>query len=159
MGKNTTSSATIATLKDLFARFGLPNTIVSGNGTAFVSKEFERFLEINGIKHVTSPVGHPATNGQAENVVKTIKNALKRSLYHTEVAQFKNVLNRFLLDYRNTKQSTTGVSPAQLMFKRQLRTRLDLLNPKRKVALLKEGIVKNNVRIQQSKQKKILSWH
>ena len=36
---------------------------------------------------------------------------------------------RFLFSYRNLTHSTTGVSPAELMFGRQLRSRLDLLKP------------------------------
>ena len=38
-------------------------------------------------------------------------------------------LSRFLIIYRNTPSSTTGVSPAQLFMKRSLCTRLDLLRP------------------------------
>ena len=38
-------------------------------------------------------------------------------------------LSRFLITYRNTPSSTTGVSPAQLFMKRSLHTRLDLLRP------------------------------
>ena len=36
---------------------------------------------------------------------------------------------RFLLRYRNTPSSTTGVTPAELFMKRPLKTRLDLLRP------------------------------
>ena len=36
---------------------------------------------------------------------------------------------RILLNYRRTPQTTTGSSPAELMFGRNLRTRLDLLLP------------------------------
>ena len=36
---------------------------------------------------------------------------------------------RFLFSYRNLPHSTTGVSPTELMFGRQLRSRLDLLKP------------------------------
>ena len=36
---------------------------------------------------------------------------------------------RFLFAYRNTPQSTTGISPAVMMFNRPLRCHLDLLKP------------------------------
>ncbi|XP_036348039.1 uncharacterized protein K02A2.6-like [Rhagoletis pomonella] len=131
MGTNTTSSNTIAKLREIFARFGLPRMVVSDNGTAFVPKEFQDFLANNGITHVTTPVGYPATNGQAENMVKSIKNALKRILFRKSCIQFSEALTRYIFDYRNTKHITTGLSPAELMFGRQLRNRFDLINPKK----------------------------
>ncbi|BHF72109.1 hypothetical protein SprV_0401517200 [Sparganum proliferum] len=45
------------------------------------------------------------------------------------VADLATKLSRFLLSYRITPNDSTGASPAELMFKRQLGTRLDLLNP------------------------------
>ena len=41
----------------------------------------------------------------------------------------KEKLAKFLIAYRNTHHSTTGVSPAQLLLGRPLRTRLDLVKP------------------------------
>ena len=38
-------------------------------------------------------------------------------------------LNKFLFQYRLTPQTTTGLSPAELMFGRRLRSQLDLLMP------------------------------
>ena len=50
----------------VFARFGLPNTLVSDNGLCFVSAEYEEFLEWNGIRHVTASAYHLASNRLAE---------------------------------------------------------------------------------------------
>ena len=50
----TLSSVVIEELHTIFAKFGLPETVVTDNGTGFVSQEFESFLVANGIKHVTS---------------------------------------------------------------------------------------------------------
>ena len=38
-------------------------------------------------------------------------------------------LSRFLLSYRITPQSTTGVAPAELLMGRRLRTALDWIKP------------------------------
>lgn len=78
---------------------------------------------------LTSPIGHPSTNGQAENGVKLVKNGLKKALHGTKAASINLRLNAYLLDYRNSIHSTTGEAPARLMFGRNLRNRLDLLNP------------------------------
>ena len=53
-------------LCSVFARFGVPNTVVTDNGTCFVSSEFEAYLNSNGIKHYTSAPYHPASNDLAE---------------------------------------------------------------------------------------------
>ncbi|KAK9678919.1 Pao retrotransposon peptidase [Popillia japonica] len=109
-------------LRILFATFGLPDTIVSDNGPPFTSTEFCNYLKINGIKQLFSPPYHPQSNGAAENAVKLIKNVIKK-------AQLKKML--FLFDYRNAPHSITGVSPAESMFGRNLRGRLDLILPNR----------------------------
>ncbi|KAF2883623.1 hypothetical protein ILUMI_22557 [Ignelater luminosus] len=54
--------------------------IFSDNGPQFVSREFAHFCEMNGILHRTSSPYHPATNGAAENAVKTFKLAFKKLL-------------------------------------------------------------------------------
>ena len=41
------SSCVIEELRSLFAKFGLPEMVVTDNGTCFVSAEFEQFLRSN----------------------------------------------------------------------------------------------------------------
>ena len=121
----TSSSVVIDELKTLFAKFGLPETIVTDNGTSFVSQEFEQFLKRNGIKHRTSAPYHPASNGMAERAVQIVKKGLKK----VTVGSLSSRLAQILISYRMAPQSTTGVSPAELLMGRRLRTRLDLLKP------------------------------
>ena len=49
-----TSAVVIQCLRSVFARFGVPDMVVSDNGTCFVSSEFEHFLEkmASGIPHL-----------------------------------------------------------------------------------------------------------
>ena len=67
---STASSCVIEELRTLFAKLGLPEMVVTDNGTCFVSQEFEQFLQKNGIKHTTSAPYHPASNGLAERAVQ-----------------------------------------------------------------------------------------
>ena len=122
---NATSQAVIEELRTVFARFGLPETVVTDNGTCFVSAEFESFLQNNGIKHLTSAPYHPASNGLAERAVQIVKKGLKK----TSLGSIQTRLATTLMAYRLTPQSTTGVSPAELLLGRQPRSRLDLLKP------------------------------
>ena len=122
---SSTSSTVIHHLRATFARFGLPETIVTDNGTCFVSGEFEAFLKSNGIRHVTSAPYHPASNGLAERSVQIIKRGLKKESkgdIHTRLA-------KVLFNYRISPQGTTGVTPTELLLGRKVRTRLDLMLP------------------------------
>ena len=117
-----TAREIISCLNHLFSFFGLPVSIVSYNGLCFVSVEFQDFMRSAGIKHITSAVYKPSTNGLAERMVQSFKRALHVSSELTRLA-----LDRFLFNYRLTPYSTTGVSPAELMFGRRLRSRFDLV--------------------------------
>ena len=72
------SNVTIELLRPVFAQFGIPETIVSDNGSCFISEDFQQFLKSNGIKQITSAPYHPSTNGLAEKAVQIVKNCLKR---------------------------------------------------------------------------------
>ncbi|XP_040164697.1 uncharacterized protein K02A2.6-like [Anopheles arabiensis] len=64
--RQTTAQATVQMLRGLCARFGIPETVVSDNGTQFTSSEFRDFCMENGIHHVRTAPYHPQSNGQAE---------------------------------------------------------------------------------------------
>lgn len=72
------TSGAVVELRTLFAQFGIPETIVSDNGTCFVSAEFEAFLAHNEIKHITSAPYHPSSNGLAERAVQIVKRGLRK---------------------------------------------------------------------------------
>uniref|UniRef100_A0A1A8AQL2 Integrase catalytic domain-containing protein n=1 Tax=Nothobranchius furzeri TaxID=105023 RepID=A0A1A8AQL2_NOTFU len=55
----TTSAQVIQNLKTVFARFGIPDKVVSSNGPQFVSAEFREFAKSLDFKHCTSSPHHP----------------------------------------------------------------------------------------------------
>ena len=120
-----TSEKTIETLRSVFATHGLPQMIVSDNGALFTSDEFRTFSRKNGIRHVTSAPYHPSTNGQAERSVQTVKQGIKRTPGKT----IQERLSKFLFNYRVTPHTTTGIPPCELLMKRKLRSKLDLIFP------------------------------
>lgn len=127
---STDSKTVLDKLREVFARFGIPKTIVSDNGRQFVSFEFENFCKRNGIVHKTSAPYHPATNGAAENAVGIIKKGLIKMLGDARnTIDVNTLLSRYLLGYRNAIHSSTGESPAILFLNRRVRIRLDMLKP------------------------------
>ena len=120
-----TSRNTIDKLREMFARHGIPETMVTDNGTPFTSSEFQTFVDRNGIQHCRSAPYHPASNGLAERAVHT----LKRGLMAQHTGDINTRLSRFLFQYRMTPHSVTGVAPSELLMKRKLRTHLDMVKP------------------------------
>lgn len=134
MQAGTNAKETILKLKEIFSTFGLPRELVSDNGPPFSSTEFNAFCQANGIKFIRSPPYHPQSNGIAERSVQTIKKGLEKSLFLEKGTSIdKNtILNRlenFLFVHRNTPSTSTGLSPAENLFKFRPRTRYDLLKP------------------------------
>lgn len=126
---STAASFTIEKLRETFSRWGLPKQIVSDNGPPFSSREMSDFLTNNGVEHIFSAPYHPASNGAAENAVRTVKRVIKKAVKQKE--NINEFLSTFLLHYRNTEHCSTGDSPANLMLGRNLRTKLDALRPNR----------------------------
>ena len=95
----------------MFARWGIPEQLVSDNGPQFMSEEFGAFLASNGVKHIRIAPYHPSSNGAAERLVQTVKQALRAGLLKgSGVEQY---LASFLLQYRNTPYATTGFPQVQ----------------------------------------------
>ncbi|UYV76356.1 K02A2.6-like [Cordylochernes scorpioides] len=122
---NTSTRETIEQLRCLFARFGIPRTLVSDNGTGFTSEEFRQFMTRNGIRHLRTAPFHPSSNGLAERAVQTIKTGLKK----VQQGSISQRLAEILLRYRRTPIASIGKSPSEMMFGRNIRSRLDLILP------------------------------
>lgn len=110
--KSTTSHRVINALKSIFARHGIPETLISDNGPQYISTEFKQFAKAYGFEHLTSSPHYPQSNGLAERKVKTVKKLLKRSA--------DPCLS--LLSYRATPLPWCGLSPSELSQGRRIRS-------------------------------------
>ncbi|XP_016178528.1 uncharacterized protein LOC107620975 [Arachis ipaensis] len=66
--------------RQVIARFGIPEVVISDNGTQFADKRFGEFLAGLGIQQKFSSVEHPQTNRQVEVANKVILQSLKKRL-------------------------------------------------------------------------------
>uniref|UniRef100_A0A1A8KH08 Gypsy retrotransposon integrase-like protein 1 n=1 Tax=Nothobranchius kuhntae TaxID=321403 RepID=A0A1A8KH08_NOTKU len=106
-----TTATTVKRLKVIFARFGMPECLVTGNSSPFASSDFSLFAQDYGLRHATSSPRYPQSNGEAERAVRTVKQLLSKSLDP----------QRALLAYRATPLAH-GLSPAQLLMGRRIRS-------------------------------------
>ena len=92
------------------------------------SKEFEEFCKALSIEHLTTAIYHPRSNGLAERFVDTFKRALKKN---QDMDTDEKSLENFLSVYRITPNPNTnsGLSPAELMFARKIRSVFDRILP------------------------------
>ncbi|KAI2644529.1 hypothetical protein H4Q32_031093 [Labeo rohita] len=111
-----TTSEVVLKLKALFARFGCPDKIVSDNGRQFVNAEFQEFAKEFDFLHITSSPHHAQGNGHADRGVQIAK----------KILQQKDPLLA-LMSYRATPCISTGVSPAELLMGRKIKTTLPML--------------------------------
>ena len=113
-----TSRNVIKDMKAVFARYGIPDVLVTDNGPQFSSAEFAVFAKTWMFKHTTSSPYHPQFNGKAENAVKTVKRLFTKC---KESGQSEALA---LVDWRNTPTEGIGLSPAQRLMGRRCKTLL-----------------------------------
>ena len=121
----TTSTAVITRLRTHFARHGIPSSLRTDNGPQFISDEFTSFLHEYGVQHRRNTPLWPRANGEVERQNRTLLKALRIAQLNRQPWQVE--LQRFLLAYRSTPHTTTGESPAKLLFGRELHTKLPSL--------------------------------
>ena len=114
----TTSRSVIKEMKAVFARFGIPDTLITDNGPQFSSAEFAVFAKTWMFEHKTSSPLYPQSNGKAENAVKTVKRLFSKCK-EAGISEFQA-----LLDWRNTPSAGIGTSPAQRLMGRRCKTLL-----------------------------------
>ncbi|GJU91063.1 reverse transcriptase domain-containing protein [Tanacetum coccineum] len=67
-------------LRQLFARFGVPNALISDKETHFCNSQLEKALQRYGVTYKLSTAYHPQSNGQTEVTNRAIKRILERSV-------------------------------------------------------------------------------
>ncbi|XP_072090626.1 uncharacterized protein [Arachis hypogaea] len=101
--------------RQVITRFGIPEAVISDNGTQFADKKFTEFLNGLGIRQRFSSVEHPRTNGQVESANKVILSGLKKRLDNKK-GTWADELASVLWSYRTTEQSSTKETPFRLTY-------------------------------------------
>ena len=102
-------------LRHVFATFGVPEEFGSDGGPEFVAEETEIFFKQWGVKHRLSTAYNPESNGRAEVGVKSMKRLLSGNITANGSLDCDKVVSS-LLQYRNTPEPSTGMSPSSILF-------------------------------------------
>ncbi|XP_073803353.1 uncharacterized protein isoform X2 [Danio rerio] len=113
-------------LVQLFSRVGFPMEILTDQGTNFMSTLLKQVYRLLGIKSIRTTPYHPQTDGLTERFNQTLKQMLRK--FVTETGQdWDQWLPYLLFAYREVPQSSTGFSPFELLYGRDVRGPLALL--------------------------------
>lgn len=118
-------AATVAeALMGIFTKTGVPSEILSDHGTNFMSSLMENLMTSLGIHHITTLPYHPQTNGMLKRFHATLKTMLRKTCQAAK--QWDHYLPYLCSAYRDMVHATTGFSPFQLVFGRDVRGPLTL---------------------------------
>jgi hypothetical protein len=124
--RSTKADKVVVFLEDVFACYGYPEMLRSDNGPQFVAEEFQQYLKGCGIRWISTTPLWPQANGEVERMNRTILKVLK--VARSEGRDLERAVREFSMAYHSSPHSGTGLTPYSLMFGREMRTKIPMLN-------------------------------
>ena len=115
--KSMKSSSVIKAIKHIFSIHGIPKILFSDNGPEYSSREFGHFSSAWDFFHDSSSPEYPQSNGLVEREIQTVKKVMLKAEENGE-DPYLGLLNL------NATPLNSGLSPAEMMFNRRIRTLL-----------------------------------
>jgi putative transposase len=86
--------------------------LLSDNGAGYISHQFNQYLRLVGIRHITASPFHPQTNGKIERYHRTIKGEINRLPYDMP-SELKEAISAFIeyYNYRRHHEGLCNVTP------------------------------------------------
>ena len=136
--KKFVASTVVSYLEEfVFTIFGVPELIISDNGSQFRSSQFTSFLTKFGVKHRLTAVYSPQSNS-SERVNRSIIAAI-RSYLKKDQRLWDLHLNQISVALRSSLHSSLGFSPYFVLFGQQMVTHGKNYDLLRKLNLESEG--------------------
>ena len=123
--RNILTETGVECLVQVTARLGVPQELLTDNGSNFMSKVMQRFCMLTGVKQLKTSPYHPQTGGMVERFNATLKRLLRKLVANPKA--WDECLPYVLWAYRGTIHKTTGFSLYQLLFGKEMRMPLDEL--------------------------------
>ena len=113
--KKITTEAVAEAVLNIYSRVGIPEEVLTDQGTWFKSECMQEVCRPLSIKGLTSTPYHPICKGLVERWNRTLKSMLKR-LCQDQPKQWHRLINPVLFAYRKVTQELTGFNPFQLLY-------------------------------------------
>ncbi|XP_036804331.1 uncharacterized protein LOC118940159 [Oncorhynchus mykiss] len=123
--RNMSSKGIAKELFLMFSRVGLPKTILTDQGTPFMSRLMKDLCRLYQVQQIRTSIFHPQTDGLCERLNKTIKSMLRR-VVSRDGKNWDMLLPHLMFALREVPQASTGFSPFELLYGRPCRGILDL---------------------------------
>lgn len=125
-----TDTTAITTARNLvhsvFLKYGLPDILVTDNGTNFISETLKEVNKLFKIKKVFTTPYHPQSN-QIERFHRTLSNYMKTFIQH-EQSRWCEYIDFAVFAYNNSYNISTGFSPFELVFGKPRRLPTEITN-------------------------------
>ena len=109
----------------MFTRVGIPEEILTDQGTPFMSRLMRDMCKLLRVKQLRTSVYHPQTDGLVERFNQTLKKML-RKVMELDGRNWDQLLPFLMFSIREVPQASTGFSPFELLYGRRPRGLLDL---------------------------------
>ena len=123
---STEASRIAKELVSLFSRVGIPEEILTDQGSNFMSVLLQEIYQLLGISRIRTSPYHPQTDGLVERFNGTLKAIMKKFTSRNK-KDWDEYLPYLLFAYREAPQESTGFSPFELLYGRRVRGPLDVL--------------------------------
>ena len=117
--RKVTAQSAVKFFRSIVCRFGIPNRIITDNGTQFTSRTFMQYVQDLGAKVCFASVAHPRSNGQAERANAEVLRGLKTRTFdrlHKCGRNWIEELPVVLWSIRTTPNRATGQTPFALVY-------------------------------------------
>ena len=114
--KKITTEVIAEALLNIYSRVGIPEEVLTDQGTQFMSECMQEVSRLLSIKDLTSTPHHPICNGL---VVRSMEWNLKYMFNRhcqDQLKQWHRLINSALFAYREVPKESTGFSPFHLLY-------------------------------------------
>ena len=90
-----------------------PKSLITDNGSEFISDEFQKVITDNNMTHIKTKPYNPRANGAIERFNQTIKKLISRYMTHFKTKHYIGALDKLVENYNQTPHSVIVIEPSQ----------------------------------------------